>query len=105
VAYKITVDQPNLAKGTDVFIDGLGTFKNGETQTVSNEQVSHFRNAHGRVNDQGTWEQGPTLGQAFPVEMGITVERVSEQQEQPRQQEPAPEPPAPPQPKKKEGGK
>lgn len=79
MAYKISVDMPNLAKGAEVFIDGLGTFKNGESVVVSAEQVTHFRNAHGRVNDVGQWEQGPTLGQAnIP---GLTAERVSDREE------------------------
>lgn len=80
MAYKVIVNQPNLGKGTEVFIDGLGTFKNGDEAVVSNAQADQFRNAHGRVNDEGQWEQGPTLGQAFGEGSGITIERVSEKE-------------------------
>lgn len=91
MAYKVTVNMPNLAKGAEVFIDGLGTFKNGESAVVSNEQANLFRNAHGRVNDDGQYEQGPTLGQAFGEGTGVTVERVSDKEES-AQAEPPPEP-------------
>lgn len=86
MAYKITIDKANLGKGAEVFIDGLGTFKNGETAVVSNDQVEHFRNAHGYTDTSGgtpQWVQGPTLGQAFGEGTGITVERVSESQASP----------------------
>jgi hypothetical protein len=76
MAYKIMVNQPNLAPGTEVFIDGLGTFENGKEQIVSAEQINHFRNAHGHVDDAGQWVQGPTLSQAGIV--GLTAERVSD---------------------------
>lgn len=98
MAYKVSINQPNLAKGTEVFIDGLGTFKNGYSRVVPDSQVEQFRNAHGRVNDKGVFEQGPSLAQAGLY--GVTVERVSDQQEQPRQTEEAPKKTT-----KKEGGK
>jgi len=100
MAYKITVDQPNIGPGTEVFIDGLGTFKNGEATVVDADQANHFRNAHGRVNDEGKWEQGPTLAQAKLV--GVTVERVSDKDEPETKVTQTSTPPAP---TKKDGGK
>jgi hypothetical protein len=78
MAYKVTIDMPNLTEGTEVFIDGLGTFKNGESQVVPHDRAEHFRNAHGRVNDAGEWEAGPVLSQAFAEGSGVTIERVSD---------------------------
>lgn len=41
--YKITIDYPNMPKGQEVSIPGLGTFENGSTTTVTKEQSDAFR--------------------------------------------------------------
>lgn len=41
--YKISFDFPNLAKGTELEIGGLGRFKNGGTYEVSDEDAQNFR--------------------------------------------------------------
>lgn len=44
--YQVTVDHPN-AGDSDVYIHGLGTFRNGETTEVSDEQVVRYRTMNG----------------------------------------------------------
>lgn len=48
--YEVTVDHPSIGEGTDLVIQGLGTFKNGTTTTVSVEQVNRYRSAHSVVD-------------------------------------------------------
>lgn len=83
--YKIEFDMPNLARGTEVQIDGLGTFANGGTYTITNEQAAAFRVAgrkqrfvpdgHGAVDV--VTEDGPTVLQAFKDAEGVTVTTTS----------------------------
>jgi len=44
--YQMTINQENLAEGADVLIHGLGTFANGGTYDISDEEAEHFREAH-----------------------------------------------------------
>lgn len=52
--HKVTVNQPNLAKGTEVFIKGLGTFRNKYVTAVSDDQVSRFELTHGVALEDAT---------------------------------------------------
>lgn len=80
--YKMTVDFPNLAKGAEVQIDGLGIFENGYEHTVEDDQAQDFRNSHSTVEEEHDEEgnvishttvPGPTIVQAFKNTEGITV--------------------------------
>lgn len=72
--YKITLNFPNLAKGAEVQIAGLGVFENGYEYVVSDEEAEAFR-VHNQVvstevgKDDGSFtttaSPGPTLLQAF----------------------------------------
>lgn len=46
--HKLEVKKPNLPKGATVFVDGLGTFLNGEKENVSDAQVHAYEAKHGR---------------------------------------------------------
>lgn len=83
-AYNVTVDMPNLPRGEEVEISGLGRFKNGSTTEVSKEDAEAFRTFHQNVrfehDENGALltitEQGPTVLQAnIP---GVVVETVKE---------------------------
>ena len=80
--YKMTVDFPNLAKGAEVQIDGLGIFENGFEHTIDAELAQSYRDHHTTIVEDfdadGTivgrhTEQGPTLLQAFQNHNGITI--------------------------------
>ena len=64
---KVTVDHPNIGEGVEVYIHGLGTFKNGTDTIVSDEQVDRYRGAHSVVDtevdeDTGNLIPKPRLG-------------------------------------------
>lgn len=80
--YKMTVDFPNLAKGAEVQIDGLGSFENGFEHLIDDDAAQAYRLHHSQLveeyDEEGvvvsrTLEQGPTLAQAFSGQKGITV--------------------------------
>jgi hypothetical protein len=84
-AYTVTVDMPNLHRGEEIEIPGLGLFKNGSTKDVSKEEAEAFRVFHQTAettydadeNQQTEWTKGPTLLQANLPE-GVTVETYKE---------------------------
>lgn len=41
--YEVTVDLPNLPKGADVQVHGLGLLQNGDTTFVTEDQANHWR--------------------------------------------------------------
>ncbi len=41
--YQLKIEQPNLAEGADVLIHGLGTYANGQTHEVTDEEEENFR--------------------------------------------------------------
>ncbi|HVI79821.1 MAG TPA: hypothetical protein VM715_16965 [Candidatus Acidoferrum sp.] len=43
MSYSVKVSYPNLAKGQQVLINGLGTFENGSTASVSDEEAETYR--------------------------------------------------------------
>ena len=55
--YQIKINQPNLAEGTELTILGLGTFENGKTYDISDEQVEAFREAN--QVDAGGFDNDP----------------------------------------------
>jgi hypothetical protein len=67
--YKITIDYPNMPKGQEVTIHGLGTFKNGSTTVVEKDDADMFR-----VYQRDTGLPDRTLLQAFQKSEYITVE-------------------------------
>lgn len=79
--YDMTLDLPNLAKGAEVEIDGLGLFENGYTYEIPADLADTFRRKHqrleGEYNKQGRFEgtivHGPTLLEAFKNHEGIEV--------------------------------
>lgn len=81
--YSLTLDLPNLDKGAEVELDGLGVFKNGETHEISDEDAENFRMRHQtqklvKVNKKtgaSTYEEvpGPTLVEAFADHPSIKV--------------------------------
>lgn len=96
--YKMTVDFPNLAKGAEVQIDGLGIFENGYEHTISDELAQSYRAAHPKtvdeVDDDGELverklEQGPTLLTAFKDSLGIVVEVVQKTKNKQADENPA----------------
>jgi hypothetical protein len=92
--YKITFDLPNLAKGAEFDVGGLGRFKNGSEYVIDDETAEGFRAYHSRfetvedgntvdvVNNEGDTVQephyefvnGPTVLQALESVPGVTVE-------------------------------
>lgn len=89
--YKLTLDFPNLTKGAEVQIDGLGIFKNGEEHEIDDALAQDYRNHHSRVVDEldddgevigRKMEQGPTLLQAFQDSAGVTVSTAASSKRQ-----------------------
>ena len=75
--YEVSIDQPNLPKGAEVQIHGLGVFKNGDSATVSKEDAERFRSLYSTVDNNGRTVQGPTLAQASKTMYGVTVTKSS----------------------------
>lgn len=79
---KLKFDFPNLPAGADVFITGLGGFKNGESYDVSDEQEAQFRAStaydNGKYNEEGTYVpnvvQGRPLAEVVADMHGVSVE-------------------------------
>lgn len=62
--YKLTLDFPT-AGDADVYIPGLGHFRNGETHEISSDQAQEFKGL-----------RGVSLGRAFKDVPGYTVEPI-----------------------------
>lgn len=88
MGYKLSVNHPNLPKGGEVMIPGLGTFKNGETVEISDERAEAYQAANGtlkEVVEKGSGkptgetrrEPGPPLDKALADAYGIKVEKMS----------------------------
>lgn len=82
--YRVTIDHPNLGE-QDLFIHGLGTFANGSTTEVSDEDMDRYRAMHSIVNisspdRNGNVKHMPALGR-HPVDLniyGVRVERLGD---------------------------
>lgn len=95
--YKLTVNLPSVPEGRDVYIAGLGTFPNGGTYDISDEQDLAYQNAHTR--DEGHFDfdhvaeraepgtggsgayvhklvPGPSIVEAVQSMRGVTLEEV-----------------------------
>jgi len=91
--YKMVIDFPNLAKGAEVQILGLGIFSNGDTHIIDDDAAQNYRDHNtsivedfdedGAVVGRHT-EQGPTLLQAFHNHTGVTVEVAEGKREKPK---------------------
>jgi hypothetical protein len=66
--YQITIDYPNMPKGQEVSIPGLGTYKNGTSHAVTEEEAELFR---AYQTDTGMPDQ--TLLEAFKGHGYVTV--------------------------------
>lgn len=76
--FNVTVKQDNLPKGAPVYIEGLGTFKNGTTTVVSDEQAELFQHTQAAIVDgerpgDYTKELGPKITDLNIY--GVTVEK------------------------------
>ena len=90
MGYVITIDHPNLPKGAEIQIAGLGEFKNGEEYVVSDEEHDDFRRYHGKVqpvvDKEGAivgskLEPGPTLIQSNFYGVAVKVEEKNKKKE------------------------
>jgi hypothetical protein len=90
MAFKLSVDMPNLAPDGKVSITGLGELQNGKSYKISDEQAELFRTLNGHIKDKTDPETGQllsretVLGPALDeVEIaGITVEQMKESGQQ-----------------------
>lgn len=86
--YKLSLNFPNLAKGAEVQIDGLGVFENGYEYDITTEEADAYR-VHNQVlvselDEEGSAtnsvEPGPTLLQAFKSSKGVTVRKMTDKE-------------------------
>jgi hypothetical protein len=85
MAFKLTIDMPNLGPDDKIAIMGLGEFQNGKSYEVSDELADSFRQAHSSVQDK-RGNKGELLGTETvlgppldEVEMyGVEVEALKE---------------------------
>lgn len=101
MAVEIEFNNPDIPKGTEVTIDGLGILVNGETRVVSEEEQEQFRThnsvQHTSYSKKGELvietEKGPTISQALKKVRGITTKVVNSEPPTPNPEpEPAPTP-------------
>jgi hypothetical protein len=81
LSYSIKIDYPEQSDAYEVYIDGLGTLKNGTTTDLTDQQlaafasygsyVDHEYDENGRIRLIPT--AGPSLEEAFQNNKGITV--------------------------------
>src|SRR5215208_6904264 len=89
----VRVNHPNLPRGADVEIPGLGVFKNGSARQVDEEQVENWRWYNQRAVEVGDrpedgvaaveYQRGPTLKQAFE-----NVDYIEVLDDEPRKESP-----------------
>jgi hypothetical protein len=105
VVYEITFDLPGTPKGQEVMVAGLGTFANGSTYEVTEEEAESYRSYHTSLKYEydkdnnlvgATAEPGPTLLQAFSKTDGVDVNTVQSKTEDKK--------PVPPDDKNSDGG-
>lgn len=78
---EVTVDHPE-AGDQDIFINGLGTFRNGQTATVDDDQIMRFRAMNSvqktTHNEDGTYTVENELGpEPQDLEIrGVTIKVV-----------------------------
>ena len=83
--YILEVAMDNLAKGTEVQIDGLGIFKNGSSYEISADAAKEYQSRNAVPSFEHTADgtvvtemiAGSTLLQDFKKVRGITVRRMS----------------------------
>jgi hypothetical protein len=82
--YELSIDMPNLAKGAEVQIAGLGTFENGSSYKITDEEHDSFRRYHGSIQTVTSEANeilgselalGPTLIQASENMYGVSVKQ------------------------------
>lgn len=88
MGYKVELDLPNVGKGVEVYVDGLGILENPGTYEVSQEEADAFRVVHQKVTynqdpDNGLVtstdvELGPTLLEYFKGKEGVKVTKTKD---------------------------
>jgi len=83
MGYKLELDLPNVGKGVEVYLDGLGIYENGKDYEITDEQANAFRVAHQVVTyhtdeetgtvTHTTEEPGPTVLEYFKDREGVSV--------------------------------
>lgn len=85
IAYEIEINQPNLPEGEPIQVPGLGTFENGQTYDVTEEEGNSYRAFHsyqepiiGENNEVlgANTLPGRDLAEAFEGAYGITVTKT-----------------------------
>lgn len=82
--FTITIDLPDLPKGTEVDIDGLGTFENGGSYDITDDENYDFQVRHQTISTvtsgaghvSNTLVLGPALDEAFANHKHIKVEEA-----------------------------
>lgn len=103
--YILEVAMDNLAKGTEIQIDGLGIFKNGSSYEISADAAKEYQSRNAVPSFEHTADgtvvtemvAGSTILQDFKHVQGITVRRMSSKELEAfkKQTEPEPEEEAP----------
>ena len=75
--YQISLDFPGTPKGQELSIPGLGTYKNGSTSEVTEDEANLFRAYQASNNMPDT-----TLIQSFQKDPYVSVSRVHEEKEE-----------------------
>lgn len=83
--YTISIDLPDLPKGTEIDVDGLGKFENGSVNDISDELAESFRVHHATIatelgeggSHQNSIVLGRSIEEAFENNPNITVEKAS----------------------------
>lgn len=83
MGYKLKLDLPNVGKGVEVYLEGLGVLENPGEYEVSDEEADAFRVTHQEVTyhqdeetgtvTHTTVEPGPTVLEYFEGREGIEV--------------------------------
>lgn len=95
MAFKLTVDMPNLGPEGKFAITGLGELQNGKTYKISDEQAEGFRNAYSTIEEHFEEGTGRLLGREIvpgpaldEVELhGIAVEKLGDDKKSDENQE------------------
>lgn len=70
--HTISIDLPDLPKGTEVEVDGLGKFENGYTYDITDEQADYFRIKHQTLHT----ELGENGSQQNSIVLGLSLEEA-----------------------------
>lgn len=82
--FTISIDLPDLPKGIEINIDGLGMFENGSSYDITDEEAYGFQVKHQSIQSvtdsdghtNNTLVLGPSLDEAFAKHKHIKVEEA-----------------------------